>query len=104
MQNYMFAYHGGRRPKTQEEGLAHREKWMHWIKSLGDIIINPGTPLQKPKLVNADGCFEDNDPEAMKGFAIIQAASMEEALAIAEQDPFIELGGTIRVSQMMAQG
>ena len=44
---------------------------------------------------------DDDDPNAMKGFAVVQAASMEAAVEIAQSDPFLENGGTIRVSQMM---
>ena len=37
----------------------------------------------------------------MKGFAVIKAESIEAAIEIAKSDPFLENGGTIRVSQMM---
>ncbi len=37
----------------------------------------------------------------MKGFAVVKAESMVAAIEIAQSDPFLEHGGTIRVSQMM---
>ncbi len=37
----------------------------------------------------------------MKGFAVVKAESIEAAIEIAKSDPFLENGGTIRVSQMM---
>ena len=37
----------------------------------------------------------------MKGFAVVKAGSMEAAVEIAKSDPFLQNGGTIRVSQMM---
>ena len=37
----------------------------------------------------------------MKGFAVVHSESIEEAIQIAQSDPFLENGGTIRVSQMM---
>ena len=37
----------------------------------------------------------------MKGFAVIKAENIEAAIEIAKSDPFLEKGGTIRLSQMM---
>ena len=77
------------------------EKWSAWIKGLGDTIVNPGTPLPVSKLVTSGRVEDDADPNSMKGFAVVKADSMAAALAIAQSDPFLESGGTIRVSQMM---
>jgi len=44
---------------------------------------------------------DENDPNALKGFAVVKAESIEAAVEIAKSDPFLENGGTIRVSQMM---
>ena len=41
------------------------------------------------------------DPNAMKGFAVVKAESIEAAVEIAKSDPVLDIGGTIRVSQMM---
>ena len=76
------------------------EKWKTWIDGLGDTVVNPGTPLSESKIVTAESVAEDTDPNAMHGFAVIQTESMETAIAIAQSDPFLETGGTIRVSQM----
>ncbi len=101
MQNFMIAYHGGNPPSSKEEGMAQMEKWKTWVKSLGEIIINPGTPLPVSKLVTASGVDDDNDPNSMKGFAVVKAEGIEAAVEIAQSDPFLENGGTIRVSEMM---
>ena len=37
----------------------------------------------------------------MKGFAVVKADTIDAAVEIARSDPFLETGGTIRVSQMM---
>ena len=77
------------------------EKWSAWVKGLGDSIVNPGTPLPVSKLVTSGRVEDDADPNSMKGFAVVKADSMAAALAIAQSDPFLESGGTIRVSRMM---
>ncbi|MCH9765336.1 MAG: YciI family protein, partial [Alphaproteobacteria bacterium] len=72
-----------------------------WVESLGETIVNPGTPLTASKIITATGVEEDHDPNAMKGFAVIKAETMDAAVEIAKTDPFLENGGTVRVSQMM---
>jgi hypothetical protein len=37
----------------------------------------------------------------MSGFTIIEADSMESALAIAKSCPFLEIGGSLEVSELM---
>ena len=101
MPNFMIAYYGGNEPGSREEGMAQMEKWSAWVKGLGDTIVNPGTPLPVSKLVTSGGVEDDADPNSMKGFAVVKADSMAAAVEVAQSDPFLENGGTIRVSQMM---
>lgn len=101
MPKFMIAYHGGNKPASEEEGMEQMNKWKDWINSLGQTIVNPGTPLPASKIVTASGVEDDNDPNSMKGYAVIQADSLEAAVEIAKTDPFLEYGGTIRVSQMI---
>ena len=101
MGQFMIAYLGGNQPKSKEEGMARMEKWKKWVESLGEAVVNPGTPLPASKIVTSNGVEDDNDPKSMKGFAVIKAESMEAAVAIAQSDPFLDNGGTIRVSQIM---
>ena len=101
MTNFMIAYYGGNQPSSKEEGMAQMGKWKAWVKSLGETIVNPGTPLPVSKIITSNSVEDDHDPKAMKGFAVVKAGSIEAAIEIAKSDPFLENGGTIRVSQMM---
>ena len=101
MGSFMIAYHGGNQPASKEEGLAQMGKWKAWVESLGEAIVNPGTPLPDSKIVTASSVEDDNDPNSMKGFAIVKAENIEAAIEIAKSDPFLQNGGTIRVSEMM---
>lgn len=101
MDKYMLAYYGGEQPTSKEEGATHIAKWQEWVRSLGDAVVNPGTPLPQSKLVTLDGVSDDTSSDAMKGFAVVKAESMESALEIAKRDPFLQMKGTIRVSKMM---
>ncbi len=101
MPNFMIAYYGGNQPSSKEEGMAQIGKWKAWVEGLGEAVVNPGTPLMDTKIVTSSDVQDEKDPNAMKGFAVIKAESSEAAIEIAKSDPFLENGGTIRVSQMM---
>ncbi len=100
MAYFMIAYHGGNQPSSEEEGMAQMEKWKAWIGGLGEAVVNSGTPLPASKIVTANSVEDDNDPNSMNGFAVVIAEDMEAAVKIAQDDPFLENGGTIRVSEM----
>jgi len=101
MPNFMIAYHGGNQPSSKEEGMAQMEKWNAWVKGLGEAIVNPGTPLPVSKIITSSSVKDDPDPNSMKGFAVVKAENIEAAIQIAQSDPFLDNGGTIRVSEMM---
>lgn len=101
MAKFMMAYYGGNQPSSKEEGMAQMKKWKEWVESLGDKIINPGTPLMNTKIVTSNKVENEIDPNAMKGFAIIQAENLESALDIAKTDPFLKVDGKIHLSEMM---
>jgi len=101
MSNYIVAYYGGTQPSSKEEGMAQMEKWKAWVQGLGEAMVNPGTPMMETTIVTSSDVQAEQDPNAMKGFSIIQAPSIEDAVAIAQSDPFLDQGGTIRVSKLM---
>ncbi len=101
MSNYVFAYHGGKRPESPEEGAKHMAKWKAWIGGLGDAVVNPGTPLGKSKTVSSAGVSDDGGSNPMSGFSIVKADSMDAALEMAKECPLLEIGGTLEVAEVM---
>ena len=100
MPNFIFAYHGGAKPESPEEGAKLMAIWNAWIDDLGDTMINPGTPVGKSKTVSSDGVSDDGGSNPLAGFSIVEADSMEAVLEIATACPFVEMG-TIEVAEMM---
>ena len=100
MPNYVFAYHGGKRPETAEEGAAQMARWKAWLEGLGEAVVNPGTPLGKSKTVSAEGVTDDGGPNPLAGFSIVEADNMDAALEMAKACPFVEMG-TIEVAEAM---
>ena len=101
MPNFMIEYHGGNKPASEEEGMEQMNKWKDWVNRLGRTITNSGTPLKNSKIITSGGVEDDSDTNSMKGYAIIQVDSINSAVRIARTDPFLEYGGTIRVSEMI---
>ena len=106
MPKYIIAYKGGaKKPSTKEEGAAHMKKWQSWMAGLGDAILNaPGTPLGKSMLVSPSGVSEDAGANALEGYLLVKADDMDAALEIAKSDPYVSMGGTIEVAQIMEMG
>lgn len=100
MADYIFAYHGGKKPETQEAGAAMMARWQAWVQDLGEAMVNPGTPVGKSKTVSATGVTDDGGSNPLAGYSVVRAESMDAALAMAKSCPFVEVG-TIEVAQMM---
>jgi len=101
MMQYVFVYLGGNHPSSQEEANNHFNKYMQWLNSLGDAVVTPTIPLKDTTTVSSDGSVREGGSCAMSGFSIIKAESMQAALAIAQACPFLEIGGSLEVSELM---
>ncbi len=98
MPNFVFAYHGGRKPESPEEGAKLMAKWKAWIGGLGDAVVNPGTHLGMSKTVSSSGDSDDGGSNPWVGFSIVKADSMDAALEMAKGCPHLEIG-TIEVAE-----
>ncbi len=99
MSNYIFAYHGGKKPESPEEGAKHMAKWQAWVDGLGDAVVNPGTPLGMSKTVSSSGVSDDGGSNPLNGFSIVKADSMDAALEMAKGCPYVDIG-TIEVAEV----
>ena len=101
MTQFVFVYLGGNQPSSPEEAEKHFSKYMGWLSSLGDSIVSPAIPLKNTSTVSPDGTVRAGGSSAMSGFTIIEADSTEAALSIAQACPFLEIGGSLEVSELM---
>lgn len=101
MARYLMVYLGGDQPATPEEGQQHFAKYMEWLSSLGDAAVSPANPLKDTNTVNADGSVSSGGVSTMSGYTIVEADSMEAALSMAKACPFLEIGGSLEVSELM---
>ena len=103
MSNYAFAYYGEPKFKSREEGAKYKAKWRAWVGGLGDALVNPVTPLGKPKTVSSGGVSGDGGSNRLTGFSIVKADSMIAALEMAKGCPHLE-HGTVDVAEVMEMG
>ena len=101
MPQYAITYLGGNQPTSPEEGKQHMAKYMQWLTSLGDKAISPMNPFNNTNTVNPDGTVKAGSMVKMSGYTVINVNSMDEALNIAKACPFLELGGSLEVSELM---
>ena len=100
MPQYVLVYLGGDQPSSPEEGKQNFEKYRAWLSSLGDSAVSPANPLMNTKTVNPDGSVTSGSTTSMSGYTIIEADSMDAALSIAKECPFLEINGSLEVSEL----
>jgi hypothetical protein len=101
MSQFVIVYLGGDQPSDPEEGRQHFSKYMDWLSSLGEAAVSPANPLKDTSTVNPDGTVSTGGTSTMSGYTIIEADSMEAALKIAKACPFLDIGGSLEVSELI---
>lgn len=100
MTQYMITYLGGNQPSTQEEGQQHFAKYKEWLSSLGDSAVSPANPLKDTRVVKPDGTVSSGSTTSMSGYTVVETESMDAALEMAKACPFLEIGGSLEVSEL----
>jgi len=72
-----------------------------WLASLGDAAVSPANPLKNTNTVNPDGSVSSGITSTMSGYTVIEVDSMDSALDIAKTCPFLDIGGSLEVSELM---
>ena len=101
MPQYIFVYLGGEYPSNPEEGQKHFSRYQRWLSSLGDAVVSPAIPFKDTHTVQPDGTATPGTTTAMSGLSIIKMPSMDAALKVAQTCPFLEINGTLEVSEMI---
>ena len=101
MAQYLITYLGGNPPSTPEEGKQHFAKYKDWLGALGDAAVSPANPLKGTNTLNPDGSVTEGSSTSMSGFTIVETDSMESALSMAKACPFLEIGGSLEVSELI---
>ena len=84
MKKFVFLAHG-EMDRTPEGQQAHQA----WWSSIRDHVVDSGNPLFNGRHVAKDGTVSDlsADPAAVLGYSIVQAESLDGALALLAECP-----------------
>ena len=101
MTKYILTYLGGDQPSSPEEGKQHLARYMEWLALLGESVVSPANPFKDTSTVHPDGTVSAGSSTSMSGYTIIEVDSMVKALEIAQACPFLEIGGSLEVSELV---
>ncbi len=104
MSKFIFVYLGGEFPESPTESQKHFQKYQQWLDSLGDAVISPTIPFKDTHTIQPNGTVNPGTMSRVSGLSIIQFNSMQEALKTAQSCPFLEINGTLEVSEMIEMG
>ena len=106
MEKFIYLFRGGMEGHglSPEDMQAHMQKWMNWMKSLGEKgIMVSGEPLQTigkqvsgTKKVVTDGPFVEAK-EMVGGYLIVNAKDIDEAVEISKGCPIFNEDGKLEV-------
>lgn len=100
MPNFIFAYHGGKKPETPEAGAAMMAAWRAWFDGMGDAVVEGGNPVGMSKTVTGDGVEDNGGSNPLSGYTIIKADNIGAAIALTTGSPHLD-GGTIEVAELL---
>jgi hypothetical protein len=105
MSEFVYLYRGDKRPVGPENTQKVMQKWMTWMKELGDKghLKDPGHPLeQSGAVVNGkqkpvtDGPFAEAK-DMVGGFTLIDAKDLNQAIELTRGCPIFDQGGVVEV-------
>ncbi|MEQ8735604.1 MAG: hypothetical protein RIC29_11820 [Rhodospirillaceae bacterium] len=100
MPEYLFVYHGGGMPETEEEGQKALAAWDAWFTSIGDNIVDAGKAAGASSTVLSDGSVEANGgANPVSGYGLFKAPDLEAALKMARGCPILSDGGSVEVAE-----
>jgi len=86
---------------SPEEGKKHMQDYHNWLQNLGEAVVSPANPIKDTHVVKPNGEVTKGGDSTMSGYTIVQADTIEDAIAMAKNCPYVTVGGTIEVSQLI---
>ena len=71
-----------------------------WFGSLGSAVVDGGNPVGTSSTVKSDGSVASNGgANPASGYSLVEASSLDEALAKAKGCPILAAGGSVEVAE-----
>jgi YCII-related domain len=86
MRSVILLYKG---PVTRPE--ASHEGWPEWFQSVGDKLVDAGSPMANGVVMHSDGTTSET-ASSLNGYSVIRAGDKDEALDLVKGHPFLARG------------
>ena len=110
MSEFLYLYRGGDSSGSPEEMQQTMQKWVAWMKELGDSghLKAIGNPLEpsgkvvkgKQKSAVTDGPYAEAK-DLVGGYTLVEAKDIDQAAELAWGCPIFEKGGFVEVRPIM---
>jgi hypothetical protein len=104
MGKYVLAYKGGAMGTSEAEQQEAMTRWMNWFGSLGEAVLDGGSPFGPSSTIGSNGTISDGGASRLTGYSIIDAGNMAEACERAKGCPVLSSGGSLDVYEALSMG
>lgn len=103
MPAFLITYHGAMEmPPNEEAREQMMSAFMAWAGSIGDKMVDPGSPVGPSRVVTSGGDADGKATGEVGGYTIIKADSLDDAVSAVRSHPFLARGGTLQVAEAVA--
>ena len=103
MARYIYVYHGGRTPESDEEMARVLGEWQAWFAQLGEHVADAGAPVGMSATVHGDGRITaDGGANPVSGYSFVDADDDEQAAELARGCPILRENGSVEVAPVIA--
>jgi hypothetical protein len=100
MAKFLFVYHGGKKPESEDEVVQVMNAWGEWLSSMGTAVVDGGNPVGMSSTVHSDGRVAgDGGANPASGYSLIEASTLDDALQKARKCPILTSGGSVEVAE-----
>ena len=96
MGKYVLVFKGGGMPESEEEQQQVMAAWTDWFGSLGDSVVDMGTPF------GASSAVDGGSTSGLTGYSILSADSLDDAVGKAQSCPILKSGGEVEVYETIS--
>ncbi|MSU89759.1 hypothetical protein GE300_09030 [Rhodobacteraceae bacterium 2CG4] len=101
MPKYVFAYHGGKKPESPEQGEKVMAAWNDWYGGMGNAVVDGGGPCGMSQTVSNSGVAQNGGANPVSGLTQVEAPDMDAAVAMAKGCPILSDGGSVEVAEVL---
>jgi hypothetical protein len=101
MPKFLLIYHGKPDIQSPEDGAKHMAAWKAWSAGISEAVVDPGLPVGLSKTITANGVEDNGGANPASGMTVLQANSMDEAIALAKGCPHLSGTGTIEIAEAL---